>query len=255
MSLPFSDTQNFKGIVQLYAKEIGIDRGVIEADQSLLQELAAEVNITLDVFFSIGIQASGEWQLDDSNQSDYAIIKRNIVSGTRDYPFTTDGSGNLILDVIKVAILKSATATMPQEIYPIDISREDDVLQLLDETTTGVPTGYDKLGNAIKFDIIPNYNATNGLEVYVNREASYLSWDDTTKKPGVPGILHPYFYLRPAREYARRNSLVSVSRLDQEVLNYEGDEDRGIIGKIGNYFGRREKDKRDIMTNKRVKYI
>lgn len=256
MSIQFNDTTNYKGLVQLYEKEIAAPRGFISGNEDRLKEFTAEVNIAVDDFFSIAIPASGKWQLDDSNHTTkFPIIKTNIVSGTRDYSWTVDELSNLVLDIYKVAILKSSTATIPQEINPIDINDAEWTAQLLDEVTTGIPSGYDKLANAIRFDVIPNYSATNGLLMYINREGSYFTYQDTTKKPGVPGLLHPYFYLKPARNYARQNTSEKLPRLEKAVFEYEGDEDQGVIGKIARQFGRRERDIRNIMTGKKIKYI
>src|SRR3990167_10378043 len=116
MSVQFSDTTNYKGIIQLIEKELGFKRGDISGDANLLKEITADVNLAWDDYLTIALPASGKWQFDDSNQTDYPIIKTNLVDGQRDYTFTTDEGGNLILDIYKVAILLSATDTLYQEI-------------------------------------------------------------------------------------------------------------------------------------------
>lgn len=83
---------------------------------------------------------------------------------------------------------------------------------------------------------------TSGLKIYVNREPSYFSSTDTTKKPGCPGDLHRYFYIRPAYDYARRNSLSVVQSLEVEVLKYEGG--GGLQGIIAERFSNRTRDER-----------
>src|SRR3990167_5269860 len=121
MSLQFSQTTSpYRGLAQLYELELGFARGDVTGNATRLAQFVTDCNIAVDDFWTIAVPASGTWQLDDSNQTDFPIIKTNIVSGRRDYTFTTDGSGNLILDIYKVAILISATATTFTEIYPID---------------------------------------------------------------------------------------------------------------------------------------
>lgn len=234
MSLPFSDTSTFKGIVQIYEKEIGANRADISGDASKLKELTADINLAYDDFLKLAFEASGTWQFDDSNQTDYPIITTNIVASQRDYAFTLDGSSNLILEIYKVAVLPSATATMYQEIEPIDAQSARNNDFVANNTTTGTPYQYDKTGNGIFLNPIPSYNATAGLKVYINREASYFTSSDTTKKPGVPGIFHRYFALRPAEDYLRRTSHANYSAVRAERMQMEQD--------IKAFFGRRERD-------------
>lgn len=244
MSKIFSDTSAYNGLVQLYEREIGANRGDISSDTTKLKQFTADVNSALDYFPELAIKSSGTWQWDDSNQTDYPIIKSNIVSGQRDYAFTSDSSSNLILDIYKLAILPSATATLYEEIYPVDVQSGEDYNLLAEVTTTGIPGAYDKTANAIFFDIKPSYDATNGIKMYINREASYFTYLDTTKKPGVPGIFHEYFFLKPAMDYARRNTLANHDKIALEVSKLEQN--------IKDYYGRREKDVDNELTMRRI---
>lgn len=252
MSLTYNDLTTYKGVIQLIEKETKLGRGTISGDTDLLKEFTADVNSTLDDFTALAINSSGTWQWDDSNQTDYPIIKTNIVSGQRDYPFTVDGSNNLILDVFKVLILPSATSTIYQEIYPVDQQSESSTGIATENGVTGIPSEYDKTGNSIQFaDVTPNYNATNGIKMLVNREASYFAYSDISKKAGIPGIFHEYLALKPALKYAGRNSLANYQDLLRRVIEFEGDIARNITGSIERYFSSRSRDERDILTMKR----
>lgn len=255
MSIVFSNsaTTGVNGIIQQIELECGFNPGDISGNTALLKQFTSEVNQTLDKYVSIAIQASGKWQFDDSNQTDYPIIKTNLVSGQRDYTFTTEGSANLILDIYKVAIYPTATATFYQSITPIN-ELENETSILTENTITGTPYAYGKLANGIFLEPKPNYNATSGLKVFINRETTYFTVGDTTKKPGVPGVHHDYFYLRPSRNYARQKSLASIARLDAEVLKLEGSEEQEIQGEIAKYFSRREKDDRPVLSNESIIY-
>ena len=256
MSIQFSDTTNYKGIVQLYEKECGMNQGDISGNTTKLKEFTAQANLALDDFMRIALKASGKWQFDDSNQSGDPILTTNLVSGQRDYHFTSDTDGNLILDIYRVFVANSSGVFM--EVYPVD-SQGDNITRVSGFTdgrnVTGVPFTYDKTANAIFLDPIPNYSYTGGLKMYVNREGSYFTSTDTTKKPGVPGLFHRYFYLKPALEYARQNGADNYQALLNEVIKLEGDEDRGLVGEIQRYFSKRAKDDRAIMTGKKINYI
>lgn len=229
MSLVFSNSANSSGIVEL------ID-DIVKSNSTTypIASKTRDINLALDRVFSLIFDSAGTWQFDDSNQTDYPIIKTNIVSGQRDYSFTSDANGNLILDIYKVAILQSSSSTTYVEIDPVDVQSDPDMAGDFNSTTTGIPTEYDKTANAIIFRTTPNYNATNGLLLYINREASYFTTSDTTKKPGFAGLFHKYLALYAAREYASRNQLDVLKSLDIDMFKMEQD--------MRDYYSSRERD-------------
>lgn len=254
MSHQFNDTSTNNGLVQIYELEAGLNLGDISGDTTLLKQFAVEVNATLDDYFAIGIQASGTWQLDDSNHTKNPEITTNLVSGQRNYSFTVDEQSNLILDIFKVMVADS-NGTF-HEIFPIDKQSDRDTQAFYDGTNpAGFPQYYDKTGNSISFDYLPNYNYTNGVKVFINREGSYFVYSDTTKKPGVPGLHHRYFALKPAFNRARRLNLPNYNTLAVEILKYEGDENRNIIGSIARHFGKREKDVRKVLSEVKTDFV
>lgn len=240
MSLVFNDTVTKKGIVQMYERECGFKIGDVSGNTERLKNLAADVNIAYDDFLSLAFEAEGTWQLDDSNFTDYPIITADIVSGQRDYPFTTDEQGNLILDIFKV-MLADQNGTY-KEIFPVDVqSQQYDTASFYDgQNATGMATKYDKTANALFLNLVPNYSYTNGLKMYVNREPSYFAYTDTTKKPGVPGLLHTYFYLHPALAYARRNTKANLNRIEGAFLKIEDT--------VRRHFSSRTRDERRNMS-------
>jgi len=232
MSTPFNDTTTLRGLVQLYEREIGATRGTVSNNPNLLKEFTADANMTIDDYIALIIQVSGLWKGDDTNHTDYPEIYTDIVAGQRDYTFITDENGNIILDIYKV-YYKNGTAYSLLSPYDPDTEKEASSFTN-GENQTGVPTKYDKTANAIRLDLTPVANITDGLKVSINREGSYFTTSDTTKKAGFPGVHHKYFYLKPALDYARRNTLTSYPRIEAEVMKTERE--------IKEYFNRRGKD-------------
>lgn len=228
--------------MQLYEQELGLDVGDVSGSATKLRRFTADVNLALDAYTGIAIRSSGKWQYDDSNHSDFPIITTNIVSGQRSYTFLADEQSNLILDIQRVLVADSTGVY--KELDAVDAQSGDTSGFWDGNDLTGTPSRYDKTANGIFLDAIPNYNATNGLKIYINREGSYFSYTDTTKKPGVPGIHHAYFYLKPAYEHARRNSLAMFPRLRDEITLWEGNEAAGIKGKIEMYYAERSRDEK-----------
>lgn len=249
MSIQFNDTTAYKGLVQLYEKDIAVARGVISGDTNKLKEFTADCNIAFDDFLHLAFNSSGTWQYDDSNHTDFPIITTNLVASQRDYTFTNDESGNLIIDIHRVFVRNSTTDPY-FEIHPVDVQTDNEgiISEIADGLNSeGTPYRYEKTGNGIFLDPIPDTSVTNGLKLYINREASYFISTDTTKKPGVPGILHAWFYKKPAYEYAKRHLLSNVNVLREDVQLLEE--------KIKDYFSHRERDKRHIMTPKKSLFI
>ena len=236
MSLQFSDTSTQRGIVQL------IDSNVKSSSASYtLAEKTRDINLALDKVLSIIFQAGGTWQYDDSNHSDYPILTTNIVSGQRDYAFTADSNSNLVLELYKVFVADSGG--LFTEVTPVDVPSGTAPSNYYDGlNTTGIPNSYEKMGNGIFLDPIPNYNRTAGLKIYVNREASYFTTSDTTKKPGFAGLFHEYLALRPSYQYAMRNSLPNISILQDQVLRMEAD--------IADFYKSREKDVKKVLRGR-----
>lgn len=243
MSIVYSDTTNKNGIIQLIERSCGFKDADISGNATLLAQFTGDVNVALDYIYACIFSVGGTWQFDDSNHTKYPILTTNLVASQRDYSFTTDEQSNLILDIYKVVIATSSAATTFQEIFPLDVQSQSnaDTEGFYDGTNvTGVPYCYDKTANGFFLQPIPSYSATGGLKVYFNREASYFTVGDTTKKAGFAGLFHEYLALRPSWQYAYRQGLSSAKALQVEMLAMED--------KIKKYYGERERDVRHVMS-------
>lgn len=240
MSLQFNDTTNKNGIVQLIDANCGIKSTNTLAYP--IEDKTRDIDLALTNAIEIALRSSGTWKFDDSNHTDYPIITTNLVSGQRDYSFTSDENGNLILDIYKVFI-KDSSGTY-QEIYPIDVEMAGDSNTNTSSFTDGqnlggVPYRYDKQANGIFLDPVPNYNSTAGIKVYISREGSFFTSADTTKKAGIAGTLHEYLATYPTYLYHLRNESPNVDRWRNEVDRWEK--------KISEYYSKRNKDIRPRM--------
>lgn len=200
-----------------------------------LAEKVVDINLALDRAIFLILQAEGRWQFDDTNHAGYPEIFTNIVSGTRRYAFTADGTGNLILEIYKVFVMDQNGVY--QEACPSDVQTQDGTESFTDgRNTAGFPYRYDKTGKWIDLDPVPDYNAVNGIKLLVNREASYFTTADTTKVPGIAGIFHEYLALRPAYFKALIDNPAMAGGLGSEMLQMEKD--------IQAHYSRRAKDQR-----------
>ncbi len=255
MSRVFSNTTKKDGLVQQYERHTLQGDGAVSGDTTKLAMFTADANLAHDKFLILAIKAAGKWQVDDTNlyETDGVTLRRypfvtiDIASGQKDYPFTTDGEGNLILDIYKV-FLRTATTAPYLELDPVDLQSDEGITSMIDGLETqGVPTAYDKTQGSIILNYVPNFNCDAGLKMFINREGSYFLSSDTTKKPGYPGLLHDYFFIEPAWRYAALNGLKNFGWLDGELKRLEKD--------IEQTFSKRARDERSIMTMKKINYI
>lgn len=206
MSIKFSDTTTKGGLIQIVERNLGFADAGISGDSTLLAQTTSDINIALDEALSCIFEVGGTWQFDDSNHTDYPIITTNLVSGQRDYSFTVDGNSNLILEIFKVMVADQNGVF--HEIKPVDVSSGRAPVNFdSGQNVTGIPNTYDKLANGIFLDAIPSYNYTAGLKIYINREASYFTTSDTTKKAGFAGLYHIFLAWYASYMYAFRKSL------------------------------------------------
>ena len=204
----------------------------------------ADMNLALDSAFALIFRASGKWQFDDTNHTDYPIITTNMVANQRDYTFTTDEQGNLILDIYKVMV-KDEQGIF-HEIYPVD-QQSDEYMEGFwsGQNDTGIPSRYDKTANGIFLDCIPSYNSTGGIKIFINREGSYFTTADTTKKPGFAGLFHEYLALEPSVRYCKRNKMFDLAdRYERDLMKMESS--------IQKYYRDRSKDEVTTITSETI---
>jgi len=210
---------NYNQIIGRIERTCGFNTGDITNNAQRKADFTDAMNVALDEVHSIIFnKVNNGWQFDDNNHTKYPIIKGDITQGQRDYAFTTDEQGNVILDIFKVIIYDADG--IAHEIEQVDrFSKNSNNVNLdsFNTTNTGTPTRYDLLGNGIFLDVIPNYSREDSLEVYISREGSYFATTDSTKKPGFAGLYHDYLVLRPAYEYARDKGLDNVERLKRDL--------------------------------------
>jgi hypothetical protein len=186
-----------------------------------LADRTADENLALDYILAKIFQVGGRWQFDDSNHTDYPIIMTDLKAGQRDYSFTTDEQGNLILDIYKVMVTNDGGISY-DEVYPVDMRADEGTNNLWDnKDVQGSIFRYSKTANGIFLDQLPSADVTNGLKVFINREGSHFTTADTTKKPGFAGSYHEYIGLRPAYRYATDHSMANAEVLKRDMMEME----------------------------------
>lgn len=220
MSLNFTNITN----------KIWRSTGTNSANYSLAN-MVIDINLAQDEVWAEALKNNG-WNVDDFNQSDYPIITTDLVLGQRDYSFIKDNSNNYVLDIYKVQIMNEQGVY--EDLEPVDQQSEAPTTMTDGQNSTGTPTTYDKTGNGIFLDLIPSYNKTNGLRVFIDREPTYFTVSDTTKVSGIDMLCQDYLYLKPAYEYCRDKNLPQKESLFRDL--------QVSMAKIKERYGTRQKD-------------
>jgi hypothetical protein len=210
-----------------------------------------DVNSALNWYFILANSSDGNWRpADDTNQVDYPIIYGDVVSGQQDYSFTEDFQGNQILDVYKVRILNpdGINWTTLRQINQDEIT--DDQLSTVNGST---PEEYYLTANGIFLVQKPNYDMTDGLEIWVNRTPTYFTVSDTTKKPGIPWVHIDYLSLRPSYFYCLAKGLPQAPAY--KIALYGEDGKSGMEGAIKKYWKNRNKDFTQTITPETISSI
>lgn len=259
--LQFSESTDKTGMYELFQ-----DLTKTNSTTYTAYKFARDANNALaDYFINLAIPASGRWQIDDTNQTDYPELKINLVSGQFDYPLTTDASStpNQILSIEKLEMCTDTSGsadkfvTLPtyDEMTDTDnLNSDRSIVNILPfqssivqrRNVTGTPTRYSKRANGIFLDPTPNYSCTNGLRIFFSRTPSYFVGTDTTKVAGIPDAHQEYLVYRSAYLYCVTNLpqlangyLVMVQKMERQIKDY---------------YIFRNRDERTRATSKRINF-
>lgn len=237
MRLAFSDTSGLDGIIQLIETELGWNPATISGNTNLLKKFTILVNQSVSSAWDIIFDVAYNWNPDDINHTDYPIQFFNLVSGQREYSFTETEDAQEILELLKVAV--KDPGGIFHEIPTIDQQGRqggnNNVSAFIDgQNASGTPTRYDKTATGLFFDPIPNYNSTQGVKIFIQREGSYFTTSDTTKTPGFSGAYHEWCVLEPCYKWARANNLKSQETFKRDMLEMKEAMIKG--------YGRRDRD-------------
>lgn len=196
-----------------------------------INDITRRVNAGLDRFFTLAFKADSQWPFDDLNQSGAAIKTANLVSGTNSYKITGIAGSNFGT-LLKVAALDSGGVSHELDFEQFNAGDFD--TNYSTSLTTSVPNKYTLYGDFIYIRNTPDYNSTNGLRLFTERNAIYMLTTDTTKEPGIPSHFHWYLARYASLPFLIEKTLAHAGSVAQQILIDERE--------IGDYFTLRNKD-------------
>lgn len=214
-----------------------------------LAKVTRRFNHALETLVGKIVAADGTWQYDDTNFTDSPRGTATLIEGQEAYSFASE-----YLEVEQIDVLD--TGGVYRRILPFDPDDLSDGMspeEYFGSTTTttkkGFPEYYDIQGDTIRLYPAPTSTAVTlaaGLRILFKRTADLFTVSDTTQEPGLPS---PYHVLLAF--YAAIPFCVSYKKDRVEWLEKKWDEGTKDLIK---FFGHRERDRRKIMSNKRVNF-
>src|SRR3990167_2550078 len=226
-----------------------------------LKAVVRRVNSALETLVGLIINADGTWQFDDTNYTTTPVGKQDLTSAEISYSFADE-----YLEIEEIDILDTGGRYIkitPFDAVEMGVSFEEYFNITFAGSTYTAPVGfpfyYDKHGDTIRLSAGPtaaNTTLTKGLRARFTRTAKlYTMSNSTTITSGEesvePGIASPYHQL-----IAYMSSIpfcMSNNKRDRVPL-YEKKVDEMTKDMI-DFYTKREKDARKIMTPKRIQYL
>lgn len=237
--MQFSDTSTNQGLIQDCEFWVfGGDYGRITGNTELLEKFTRLVNLGLDMTSLKIMNADWRWQWDDSNHTDFPIATTALNSGQQDYELEFSTDSHLKIERVEV---KDETGQW-RRLKPLDLA-DTDYAQAELYDTNGDPVFYDKFGNSIFLYPAPDYTQAASLKIFYQREPSYFTTSDTTKKPGIPSPFHRLISLYACKDYTLANSMFDKAQfIEREVVKMENE--------LQKFFQRRDKEDVIKLTGK-----
>lgn len=252
--MQFYDATTQQGICQ------EIDR-LCDTSDTTYSRLAktARVNQALEEVVSWIITADGTWQFDDKNFTTLPRGTANLSEGVAQYSFASD-----YLDIDAVEVLD--TSGRWHKLKPLDpqVLGDRSWDEYFNNTSSanqkGFPEYYDKNADGIVLAPAPTSTAltlTNGLRVTFQRTGSLFTatsatTDDSTQ-PGFSSPFHVILAYMAAIPYCTQYHPERVSAYLAKVGNTVPPS--GLKKGLLEFYARRDKDQRKVMTMKPIRFI
>lgn len=171
------------------------DGDTFNADYSLVDRARA-VNLVYDEATAEMFKADPSHKWDDTTNTDLPFATVDLTSGTDHYTMLDS-----FLVVHRVR-MKDEQGTLQTLEARLKSELTDDELN-----SSGTPRKYYKIGGVIFPIPIPNYGATDGVEVEFQRGGNYFASDDTDAEPGYNRQFHQFLTVGAALRYAAANGM------------------------------------------------
>jgi len=220
-------------------------RDLVDADTNSITAatLLRRINIAYEELVGFIIGLDGLWQFDDTNYTDFPIGVTTLVNSQQDYTFD-----DTYLEIEGISVL-NADGNF-QKLKPFDKSNISvDPAEYFE--ADGMPLYYDKQGRSALLYPAPDNGVSvtlaSGLKIFYKRTSDNFTSAQVSTGTKVPGFASPYHVIlayMAALPYAAAYLPARVPFLTREIER--------IKKNIAKHYGRRELDRRKVMSMRGV---
>jgi hypothetical protein len=217
MAYPFNDTTNGTGICQ----DIDFFCDTDSTSYPLVDK-ARNANRWLYRLVVWMFKSSPDWEWDDKNHTTTPRARTTLVNAQQRYTLPTD-----MLRLKKVTVLD--TASVEQELTALSFDEFFDMTGG-DTSDTGIPTHFSVKGDEMFLYPTPSTSQvtlTDGLNLYISREADVFTAADTNQEAGIPEPFCRVLALGPSGDYwlktdapKARDFYAQISEIKAELLDF-----------------------------------
>lgn len=208
------------------------DGSTFNTDYSL-DDRTRNVNISLDEVVAELFKADPNFMWDDTTNPDFPIATMTLEAAKDHYTIPDE---SLVIHRMRVmdqsGEYMTLTPVMRRELSDSELN------------STGTPTKYYKIDNALFPIPVPDYGATAGVELEFQRGANHFISADTDKKPGFNPQFHQYLSVGASYRYALANGM-------KEKASFLQAEKERIKAAIQEHYARRSPDDRTRLRLKK----
>lgn len=172
------------------------DGSTFNSDYSLVDR-TRNINTAWDEAVTELYKADPNYKWDDTTNADFPLATLNLTADQDHYTLLDSA---LVIHRVRIkdsqGDYKTLTPRLRSELTDDDLK------------STGEPESYYKMGGAVFPIPVPNYGATDGVEIEFQRGANHFSTTDTDKSPGFNSQFHRFLSVSAALDYASAQGLV-----------------------------------------------
>jgi len=227
--MEYNDETNYLGICQDINQHLGFS--MTDTSSYPIEDKTRNVNEWYRKANTWIWQATGTWEYDDSNYTDFPIATADLVDAQQDYALPTTAQ-----KIDRVEVLDSEGSY--HLIKPLDKGQIKGSSMSEFYKEDGFPAYYDLVGASVFLYPAPaagDVTTTAGLKLYFTRDISVFTSSSTTTEPGFARPFHRILSLGAALDYA-------IGRKMWDRVNPIKREIKELKVELQEFYGNRHRD-------------
>lgn len=170
--------------------------GTVLNEDFTLVDRTRGINNAQDEIISEFFKADPNFMWDDTTNVDFPIAYHALEAGVTNIVLP---DSSLVINRMRVKDTNGKYVTLEP------VNRRE--LTDSELEATGTPNKFYKVDNALFPVPVPNYGATDGIELEFQRGANHFATTDTTRSPGFGSQFHSFLSIGASLEYAVGNGM------------------------------------------------